>query len=377
MYLVIAALLSLCICATTGCVPLGPLSQIPDGAVVREIGKADPMAPLAVNANGDLASVWEKRLEFLAPEGKLGRVAEGNATVLSFTPGGDKIAAAVPVLTGGTSLRLFSRDGKLLAQTTVPERVTSLAWRSDKELLAAALKINKVTIGSELVSLLYTWDGVDAPVATQLSSVTVRPQVAKLPEETLYKSFNMAISPYGDEIVYTTLKDPPLLSPYLRIATRHLDSGAEHVIGKSSVGSGSPIYFPDGESLLAADKESLSRRLTLPDGKEVDAWPAPGTYPAMSPSGSFIFLDGRLYENGRSAGLFPTDTRAVFLPDGTGLAISYNGKLYRITGINDGMKPAPPQDLKRLLQLRRLRSLGLITEKEYRKEKGKAAAGDR
>ena len=369
----ITVVLSLTFCAVTGCTPVMKTSKLPDGFMVRKLAKADPGTPFAVNRTGSLAAVSEGAIEVIDREGTARPIAQGAATALCFSPSGDKLAAALPA-GQKTILRMFDSEGKVIGEATVPEPVTSIAWRSEKQVLAAALAINKHTFGSELATILYLWDGSNPPVATPLNSVTVRPHVAAMPKEALLQSLNMAVSPYGDEIAYTTLKDPPMFNPYLRIVTRHIESGSEREVGKTSMGSGGPLYTPDGESLVVGDMDSLTRRLAIPDGKELDAWPFPGSYPALSPSGAYIFLDGRLYLKSREVASFPPEARAAFLPDGSGIALSYQGDLYLLSGLKDQPAPALQADMERLLKLRRLRSMGLISEKEYRAAKAKGTA---
>lgn len=340
---------------------------LPDGFAVRELSKADAGAPIAASGNGRLAAISKGTLLMIGSDGVARELAQGAATALCFSPGGEKLAAALPAQ-GHTFLRLFDRQGRPFAEATIPETITSMTWRSESQLLAAALGVGNVEAGCELTSLLYLWDGLTPPVATTLSRVTVPPAEAKRLEHDLLRTLSLDISPYGDEIAYGSLKTRPNFAPYQSIAVRRLEDGAEREVGKTSVGSGGPLYTPDGESLLVGDDHALTRRLSIPDGREIYAWPAPGDYPAISPSGAFTFLDGRVYENGRTLFSFPTRSRGAFLPDGSGLAVSYDGKLYLLSGLKD-QAPGPRANLEQLLRLRRLRSLGLISEQEYRRQK--------
>ena len=361
------ALLPLMVGALSGCARLMPGSPLPAGFSIRELAKADDGSPFAASRSGGFATVAKGELQVIDAAGVGREIAEIGASALCYSPSGERLAAAVPE-GDGSRLRLFDRQGTLAGAATVAGRVTSLVWRSESQLLAATLDIGPVASGSRLRSRLYLWNGSTAPSATTLSEVTV--PGAELPQKTLSRTLSLALSPYGDEIAYSSLKNRPLFSPYQGITVRHLESGAEHEVGRTSVGSGGPIYMPDGESLLVGDSGALTRRLSIPDGREMDAWPSPGSYPAISPSGSYLFLDGGLYENGRSVLSFPSRARGLFLPDGSGLLLSYGGKLYLVSGLKEPPAPKPPADPERLLRLRRLRSLGLISEREYKKEKG-------
>lgn len=368
-----AALLAVGLSALSGCSTLMQGSQVPKELEVRPVGRSDAGTPFDVNRKGMFASVSDGAIEITDGTGKPVSIPQGAVSALSFSPDGETLAAALPSETS-TMLRLFDGAGKVLGETKVPGRVTSLAWRSRHQLLAGGLTIRKYSFGSSVTASLYQWDRTGTPVATTLNDVTLRPQIARMPEETLYNQAIVSVSPYGDEIAYSSLKDPPLYDPYLSISIRHLDTGAVTEVAKTSLGAGKALYTPDGEHLLIGDARAMTRKVSLPDGKEKDAWPSAGSHPAASPSGSYLFLNGRLYQDGKSLASFPLQTRGVFLPDGTGLALSYQGKLYLLSGLKDPGAPALPADLERLLKLRRLRSQGLISEREYRTQRDKGRA---
>jgi predicted small lipoprotein YifL len=365
----LAAMLSLLLCSLAGC---GTLMQgrapLPEGYTVKDVAKADAGAPFALSRNGSIAAISKNTLGVIAPDGLIRKIADGTASLLSFSPGGGKLAAAVPA-ENQDLVRLFDSKGNVVGETTIPGKVTGIGWRSDAQVLLTVVQIKKFSFGSLLTGYLYQWDGASPPVATKLSDVTVRPALAKLPEADLLRNYQLAISPFGDEIAYTAIKDPPLFPSYQRVAIRHLESGVDRDVAVNAIGSGAPLYFPDGETLLLPNEHRLTRRLTIPEAKETDAWPSPGSYPALSPSGSFVYLDGRLYQDGRTITSFPAEARASFLPDGSGLVLSYQGKLYLVSGLNDRAAASLPADQERILTLRKLRSLGQITDKEYKTQK--------
>ena len=370
------ALLALFLGTLTGCSTIANLrsSPLPDGYAIGNFAKVDAGHPFAINRTGTVAAIVEGTLQLIPHSGAPGlSIAPAPATALSFSPDDTRLAA-VFATPAQSVLQLFDLQGKLAAEAIVPGKVTSIAWRSGNELLATALAIKKFSFGSELTATLYRWDTVAPPVATLLNDVTVRPGVAKLPDAILFGSLTMALSPYGDEIAYSALKDPPVFTPYLRTVVRHLESGAEREVAETGLGSGGSLYAPDGESLVTGDAGGLTRRISVPNGKEIDAWSASGDRIAISPSGSYLLLDGRLFWGGREVTSFPREAIGAFLPDGSGLAISNGGMLFLVAGLRDSPPPARPSDLKRILELRRLRMLGLITDKEFKARKAKVSA---
>lgn len=365
----IAALVAVTLLA--GCATTLKGARVPEGFRITRIAASDPAAPFAVSPSGAVAFVSAGRIEIRDRSGNVIAIPDAPAGALCFSPAGDRLAAGFPSA-GETTLRLYDAAGKPVAETRVPGRITSLIWRSERELLAGALTVKKYSFGSDLKSWLYRWDGGTAPVATLLTGVTLRPKVAAMPEALLYNQLLIAVSPYGDEIAYSALKDPPVFTPYLKVSTRNLETGGETEVAKTTLGAGRVAYTPDGEALLVGDDKETGR-VSLRDGKTVARWPSSGRSLAVSPSGAHTFLDAQLYQGDRVSATFPAGTRGVFLPDGSGLALSHQGTLYLVSGLKDAPAPPLPFDLDRLLELRRLKSQGLITESEYRREKDKGA----
>ncbi|GFO60254.1 hypothetical protein GMST_25790 [Geomonas silvestris] len=352
--------------ALAGCAPTLRTSQLPPGFSVQPLAKIDAGSAWAVNGNGTVAAVHENQLNLVVAAPQPGiPVAPAPALVLAFSPKGDRLAAAFAE-GAESSLCGYDTGGRLLAATKVPGRVTAIVWRSDAEILATSLSLKRLSIGCELSSFLVRWDLKGAAAQTMIFDVTVRPELAKLPETELYRTLNFALSPYGDEIAYTALKDPPLSPPYERVALRHLESGAEKVVTELPLFSGGPAYLPDGNHLLVGTAGTITRKLKLPSGNEVNAWTSPGDQIAVSPSGGYLLLDNRLYQGNQELFSLPRRAQGSFLPDGSGLVVADGGNLFLVSGLNDQPRPALPGDLDRILELRRLFMQGVISDAEYK-----------
>lgn len=361
-------LLAATLIALTAC-SAGMKARVPDGLLLKPVAACDPGSPYDVSRAGVVASVAAGTIEMRSPQGALIAVRKAPASSLSFSPGGETLAAAIPD-GKSTILRLYDLEGKAVSETKVAGRVMSLLWRSGDQLLAGAIEVIRYGFGTELVSFLYQWDGKSAAKQTTLADVTLRRKVAAIPEELLFNQLLIALSPYGDEIAYTTIKDPPLFSPYLRVMIRHLDTGAETEVTQTSLGSGTVAYAPDGESLIVGDAGAETRRVSLADGRVLENLPPSAGRPAVSPFGAYRLFNGNLYQQGIVVASFPPEARGTFLPDGSGLALSHKGKVYLLSGLRDGAA-ARPAALERILKLRRLRSQGLISDAEYQQQKGK------
>lgn len=362
-------LLAIFVVCATGCATLPYTVPLPEGSSVRKLGSADADTPFALSRKGFVAAVSGGTLEIIRiADGTVRKVAAEGITAVSFSPNGEKLALGTAEK-GGNFLSLCDPDGALLARTEVTGRVIYLGWLPDQNLLAGSLLIKKFSFGSEMITEVYRWDGKERPAPDRINDITVRRRIDSWPEELLYGTFSMALSPYGDEIAFKTLKDPPLMAPYQLVLIRHLETCKQREITPALIGSDGPIYAPDGESIIIGGVEGKTRRLSLPEAKEIAVIGPESRHLAGSPNGSYLLSEGIFYEKERKSVTFPPEVRGVFSPDGTGLVLSYRGTLYLFSGLKDGPPPPPPKDPVQLLKLRRLRSLGLITNEEFNQEK--------
>ncbi|MBJ6726880.1 hypothetical protein [Geomesophilobacter sediminis] len=367
----LAVLLALTVSVFSGCATLPYSAPLPKELTIKKIGKVDPGAPFAVSQNGTVATVSGGAVQTITSGTETPQqVADLQATALSFSPSGEQLAVA-----GGKEnvLRIYGPQGKLLGETKVRGRVTALIWRSEKEVLAAAMHVQRYSFGSELVTLLHRWNGAGAPATATLSDTTIKKSTAAWPDDVLYGTFALALSPYGDEIAYRFLRDPPLFPPYQSLVLRHLESGQQHELTSIPVSSAGPFFAADGERVVVGDAMA-THWFGVPEGKEQLVIPAPGSSLSASSSGAYLLMNGQLYRGEQKIASFAPDSVGAFLPDGTGLVLGYHGALYLVSGLTDTPPPAPAKDREKLLKLRRLRSLELITNEEFKKELARVPA---
>ncbi|UFS68909.1 hypothetical protein LPW11_13490 [Geomonas sp. RF6] len=364
------ALLASIACFFSGCATLPHSSPLPQGSQLRKISPADSGSPFSLQEGDGPLAFSDESLQLLdLKTGTKRLLAKERPIAVAISAFDKRVAAAFPA-GSGSIVRIYDAAGKVLAETTVGGRVTSIVWRNKDELVLAALSIKKYSFGAQLDSILYRWDGIGKVLAIPANGTTVRPYIAKMPDEALARTFAMALSPYGDEVALTKLKDPPNFTPFLQIFTHHLDSSGERQIGEAPLGSGGPVYAPGGEKVLMGNADGEARWIPLSGGKEAEAYRSPGTSIALSPSGTYALVDGHLYRERKEVTSFPPGTTGVFSSDGSVLVLRYRDAIYLLTGINDSPAPALSQD-SRLMELRRLRSKGLITQEELEKARGK------
>jgi WD40 repeat protein len=336
---------------------------------VSKLATSDPGAPFAVSGQETVAVVSGAAVRIVnLKDGAVRDLAPVAPVALSFSPDGERLAIATFAKPTASSLRIYDLQGKLLHEAEVGGRITRIIWRNDGELLAPALTIKKFTFGSEIISQLHRWDGTTPPKTELINDLTVKRKTGAWPAEMLYRTFSVDLSPYGDEIAYRTLKDPPLFPPYLSICIRHLETGKGGEVATTPTESDGPYYAPDGERVVVGSSQGLTRWIRLSDGNAVESYLASSVNIAVSPSAKLLLLDGQLFDGDKKIASFAPEVTGAFLPDGKRLLVSYQGALYLVSGLKDGPVPALPKDRERLLKLRRLRSMGLITQDEFKKE---------
>lgn len=355
-----------------GCARLPVASPLPSWFTVAPLASIAPAAPFACNPQGEEVAFASEGLRLLAPGDDEGRELAAEApTLLSWSPDGGRLAAAFSG-EGETVLRLFAANGKALGETRVAGSVGALGWGSATELMAAAITLETFTFGGNLRQILYRWDGSAPPAATTLADTTLMRSTVKRWGGVLPGLFHLAVSPWGDAVVYTRFHDPPAFSPYLKVMLRHLESGAEQELAAVSLASGGVLFTPAGNGVLYGDGTGSSRIYDPWGERELASFPLPGRVVALSPGGASLFVDGHLYREGRELAVFTASSGGCFARHGRELVVRSGGHLFRVEGLAPDEATDPqPQERQRLLALRKWRSEGLITAEEYRRTAGK------
>ncbi|HEY6838161.1 MAG TPA: hypothetical protein VI389_05395 [Geobacteraceae bacterium] len=354
-----------------GCARLPVAAPLPPWFTVTSIAAVEPTAPFACNPEEEGIAYGREGLRLEAADGGEEHVlADDEPFLLSWSPDGGRLAAAFTG-EGGTVLRLFAANGMSLGETLVPGNVGALGWNAS-ELMAAAVTLETFSFGGTLRQLLYRWDGIAAPKAITLSSTTLMRSTVKQWGGALPGFFHLAVSPWGDAIVYTRFHDPPAFSPYLKVILRHLESGEEQELASVSLDAGGALFTPFGEAVLYGDGRGASSLIDPWAGGERPAHSLPGRALAFSPGATSLFIDGHLYREDKELAVFTAASAGCFTRHGRELVVRSDGHLFRVAGLPPDETLAPePQTRQRLLELRKWRSEGLITAEEYRRTAGK------
>lgn len=349
----------------TGCARLPVVGALPEGVAVTRLTRVEPASPFAWDPGGTKIALVTDSFAIYDPANGSKQTFGAAPYAISWSSDGEHLAAVFPQGKDAT-LRIFNMHGALLSEAGISGHVTKLAWRSDDELLVAALTVEQLSFGANVSELLYRWKGIGKPAATTLRETTVRPFIARWPAERLYQTFTFALSPLGDEIAYTRLQDPPAFSPYVKICIRNLESGAEKEVASAAVTSAGAVYSADGERILYGDGANVSHWLHPWAEKELATIPTPGRTIALSPGNRYALIDGRLYRDGKEVVAFPVTSEGSFALVGGRLLVRYDGNLYMISGLDEPNADKTVQaERERLLTLRKWRSEGLISLPDY------------
>lgn len=350
---------------TGGCARLPVVGELPQGVQISRLGEIEGATVFDWHPDGARIAIAAEILGIHDTATKeLKVLAMEKPEALAWKADGVRLAAAFS-REQQTMLRLYDQHGVMIAGTAVDGYVTTLAWLGSGEVLAGALTLERLSFGTIVKQILYQWNGTGKPAATVISETTVRPFIGRWPRQVLYGTFTFSVSPLGEEIVYSRLQDPPQFSPYLKIIIRQMKDGAEMEAATAAVGSGTPIYSADGESIIYGDRGSI-HNFDPWQQKDLTTLQSPGRSIALSPGGKFALIDGHLNREGKELVVFPPLSNGRFSPDGKSLVLGLEGHLYLVSGLKDGPVAGQGENIKRQLRsLHRWRSEGLINATDY------------
>lgn len=343
----------------------------PDLSMVTVAEKLLPQSPISVSPDGSLLALVRRDGLFLRSleNGGEKKLSAEHPVALSFNPDGNEVAAAFLVADGSRLLRFATSNGEVLGEISFSGRCEALLSRQG-EWLAFVTTIQSFGFGGNLRSRLLRWDGVQTPVEELLNDVTLdRSTLAD--KDVLLATLRPQLAPYGDEILFLRLHDPPAFDPYIAVVLRHLETRSERLVAKLPKLSGAAIYLAAGE--LIAYGDGVMVRIVEPwSDKEQQRLSSPGHQLAVSSSGEILWVDNTLLRrNGQIVTSFaPSAQPVAFLTDGR-LLLRDEKRLLLLSGLPAGSAEPPAPASDRLLLLRKWRAEGLIDVREYTEQAGK------
>lgn len=239
--------------------------------------------------------------------------------------------------------------------------VVDQQWREGR-LYALVLRNKYYSFGINQRSYLLIWQQGESSRETLLADVTLKPTTPKRVGARFTYGSYLRVSPFGDEIIYSRMHDPPAFSPEYRVFVYHLTAETERQLGRHALGDGTTILLPDGEHALLSDGKVKVERLPIWGEGRRKIYDSPTS--ELAAAGELIYHAGSLSRGGETLWSLVPGGKVFFSPDAARLAILTQGYLY-IADVQGRIPPlkSDPQRLK----LRRLRALGLISDQDYRR----------
>jgi len=331
------------------------------------VASASSTGLLAWNPSGSMIAVDNRGLALVdLDKGRSQRLSDPSPGLAAWgTPG-----LAVASVHGETaSLRLVRSDapgkGSGIESVEFDGVVTAMTWSRTGLLYALVNRHAYYQFGINQRTLLLRWRPGQEPTWEQLSDVTLDRSTPTLVGERFPFGPQLELSPLEDEILYSRLHDPPAFPAEYRVFVRHLETGKERMIGRHGLNGGEARLLPDGESALLAEGSFPLRKLPL-WGEGEEGLPLPSG-PTLEVAGELVYVGGGLYRGSERLWQLTRPFPGRFSPDGSRLAILSQGQLYVLDTAATTSGVEPPSPSAKLLKLRRLRALELISPAEYRR----------
>lgn len=358
-----------------GCMVSPPLVPAfpPAGITIKPVvSQVLPLSPVAVSPDGSSLALVRREGLFLTPlsGGEQKKFSSELPVALAFNPAGTELAAAFIAEDLSRLQRFDTSSGEILGEMFFPGRCEALLSREGEWLVFVSI-IETFKFGGNLRNLLWRWDGVNAPEESLLNDTTLdRSTLAD--SNALFSTLHPQLSPYGDEILFLRLHDPPAFDPYIDIVIRHLETGSVRLVAKLPQMTGAAVYLDVGELVVYGDGIKLVKIVDPWSEKEIGQLVRPGLHLATPPAGDLLWVDESLLHRdgqlllGVSKGTEPV----TFLADGR-LLLREKGRLWLLAGLPAVPSAQPVQDAGQLQLLRKWRAEGLINVQEYAERTGK------
>ncbi|MDH3998670.1 MAG: hypothetical protein OET90_07500 [Desulfuromonadales bacterium] len=291
-------------------------------------------------------SLKEQKLSSLSP------------TFLAWSHDGSALAAAYPEVDYVTRVVVYAPDGDILQETTLPVTLSQMVWSARGDLLTTGFKLKKYSFGANLQQQfsLLNQSKVD-PVL--LTDSTLKPSTAREFETMLPELQPVIFSPYGDELVYVLLHDPPEFPPFLQIYYRNWQTSGHRKLLKLPLQNLELTWSDDCDSVTVQTSDGT---------QHIPLWPQTAEQEKQSRQTLMApprFSNGRLYnEQGQLLVDWEEGSQLQMLSDGRYL-LALDNRLYLGNDLSPiERKPYSEKDWT----LRRWRFEGLVTPAEYREQ---------
>ncbi len=306
----------------------------------------------SANQDGSTVAVVKGGLSFVDLSSRSHQKLSSEVPIaLSWNHDGSILASTFKVAAYETRLVLYSQSGVTLNEFSLPVALSQITWSARGDLLVTGFLLKTFTFGGNLRQLLYQIDSGKVQEIV-LSDSTLRPSIVRQLEPVLKSFLPVVFSPYGDELVFLNLHDPPEFPPYLELTYKNWQ-----------VADAVPLQRLSAQPFELAWTSSVDS-VELRSGPMVDLvrlWPEATRSVDLLPTQSSRFEAGRLYIGEDMLADWGETAQFQALADGTFL-LGLKGTLY----LGDGLPSVPHNTYnEKQWNLRRWRYEGLITPDEY------------
>ena len=355
-----------------GCLATLPVeTPLPSGVTMVPVAaQLLQRSPVSVSRDASLLALVRREGLFLRPldGGVEKQLSAEIPSALAFNPSGTELAAAFVVGEGSRLRRYSVGNGEVVTEISFPGRCEALLSR-EGEWLAFVTTLQSFGFGGNLRSRLLRWDGVAPPVESLLNDMTL--DLSTLAEsKELSATLRPQLSPYGDEILFLRLHDPPAFDPYLAVVLRHIETGSHRLVAKLPK-QGAATYLEGGELVAYGDGINLVKIVEPWSEKEEESLVRPGRRLLAPPAGEIFWVDQTLLRrDGQVLMNFTEQAQPIaFLADGR-LLLRDKVRLWLLSGLPVALSEPPVETEHRRL-LRKWRAEGLIDVREYTERIGK------
>ena len=288
---------------------------------------------------------------FVVPieSGNLVRLNDETPLDLAWSPDGSILAAAFPSKDGETLLIQYSPQGELLTEKSLPIDFGSLAWSDRGDLLVSGYVLQIYTFGANLTQSLYRVKG-DEFIQIILSDTTLHPETVKRLVPYIDFIQPVAFSPYGDELVFISLHDPPEFPPYMEILHQNWQVGSPRSLMELPVQALELKWLQDKETVEIIT-ESKKYHLQIWPSAEVQS----------TSDRNYRFSLGRLYDGDQLLTDWGAESKIQILHDGRFL-LGVKNTIFLGSGLRQG---TPTSHNEKNWKLRQWRAAGLISPDEF------------
>lgn len=266
----------------------------------------------------------------------------------------------------GSRIDILTSAGEVIKSSLIKAKISELFVASDQSLLACGVELTHHSFGVNVATVVYRWEqGAEDASRILLDETIIHPRVWQLVEDSVINT-EFALSPWGDDLAFAAVHDPPAFPPYRHLKVMHLSTAAVRSVIKGEASGMGLGYSTDGELIYFANGEGQVHLYNEWTGEVIGSMTMQGDRIAHWHKSGNYQLDGVLYIEKTSIADYGSAVKLYFSPNGKEFVMVKDDWIYLISGLqNDPAMPDLNLDRQEIIRLRKWRALGLISPEEY------------